>query len=405
MINEYSLSSLTIVTPYEIKKRASIMISHDKIRGFAKSGQRDYSFDDSYVLFPSLINAHDHLFGSYYPKIGNGTYICWLPWDYDLKNSPIYEERNNNEPYALYLIGSYKNLISGVTTVHDHIPHEINDPYVDKLPIRVLKDYTLAHEVSVYDLKWGEGIEKEHNRAVKNNLPFVTHIEEGFDDESLRGIDILEERKALSEHTVLVHGIGFSREDIQKVAERNANFVWCPGSNYYMFQTTAKIKELIEAGVNVSIGTDSPASGELNILDEIRFAKKAYKEMYDGELADDLIVKMVTVNPAKAFRIQDKLGSIEKDKLGDLLIIHTKSKNPYTSLVNAQLKDVALIFMEGKPIYGDEKFQQIFQDFDVQYTNITIEGSGKLVIGNPKGLIDNLRKNVGFHKEIPFLPI
>jgi cytosine/adenosine deaminase-related metal-dependent hydrolase len=257
----------------------------------------------------------------------------------------------------------------------------------------------------VYDLKWGEGIEKEHNRAVKNNLPFVTHIEEGFDDESLRGIDILEERKALSEHTVLVHGIGFSREDIQKVAKRNANFVWCPGSNYYMFQTTAKIKELIEAGVNVSIGTDSPASGELNILDEIRFAKKAYKEMYDGELADDLIVKMVTVNPAKAFRIQDKLGSIEKDKLGDLLIIHTKSKNPYTSLVNAQLKDVALIFMEGKPIYGDEKFQQIFQDFDVQYTNITIEGSGKLVIGNPKGLIDNLRKNVGFHKEIPFLPI
>jgi hypothetical protein len=351
------------------------------------------------------MNAHDHLFGSYYPRIGTSPYICWLPWDYDLKNSPIYAERNKNEPFDLYLVGAYKNLISGITTVHDHMPHHINNPFIDKLPIRVLKDYSLAHEVSVYELKWGDGIDVEYKKAVENNIPFVTHIEEGFDVESMRGIEILEEHHALSEYSVLVHGIGFSKKDIKKVARKKAHFVWCPGSNVYMFGRTAKIKELLDVGVNVSIGTDSPATGELNILDEIRFAKKVYKEMYNEELDDELIVRMITVNPVKAFRIQDKLGSLAKGKLGDLLIISGDQNNPYSSLVNAHLKDISLVFMEGTPIYGDDKFENIFNDFDLDCTRINIEGKDKIIIGDPGSLMEKMREIVGFHKELPFLPI
>ena len=69
---------------------------------------------------------------------------------------------------------------------------------------------------------------------------------------------------------------------------------------------------------------------------------------------------MITVNPVKAFRIQDKLGTVEKGKLGDLLVISGDQKNPYSSLVNAQLKDISLVFMEGTPIYGDVKFTFCF---------------------------------------------
>lgn len=405
MIDEYSLSSLTIVTPYEIKSGASIKISQGKITDFSRSTVKDYEIGDSYILFPAIINPHDHLYGSYYPKVGNGTYICWLPWDYDLKSSPVYEERNKNTPFEIYQIGAYKNLISGVTTVHDHIPHCVNDAYIDKLPIRVLRNYTLAHEASVYDLKWGDGVDIEHNRAIENNIPFVTHIEEGFDEESLRGIDILEANKALSEYTVLIHGIGFSEADIKKVAKRKAHFIWCPGSNVYMFERTAKVKELMQAGVNISIGTDSPASGELNILDEIRFAKKVYGEMYNEELNDETIIKMITVNPAKAFRVQDRLGSLEKNKSGDLLIISGEKGNPHSSLINAGLEDISLIFLEGKPLYGDDKFESIFQDLNSEYIRIKIEGRNKLIFGDPKGLMEKVRKNVGFHKELPFLPI
>jgi 5-methylthioadenosine/S-adenosylhomocysteine deaminase len=405
MNDEYSISDITIVTPNELLDNASIRISDGRIKDFTKSKIKNYSIKGSYVLFPALINAHDHLFGTYYPKIGNGPYICWLPWDYDLKSSDVYEERNKNTPYEVYQFGAYKNLISGVTTVHDHIPHVVNNPYIEKLPIRVLKEYTLAHEASVYDLKWGDGIDVEYQRAVDKDLPFVTHIEEGFDEESLRGIDILAELDALSDHTVLIHGIGFSEKDIKLIAKKKANFIWCPGSNMFMFQRTAKVKEILEAGVNVSIGTDSPATGELNLLEEVRFAKKVYKEIYNEELANELVARMITLNPAKAFRIDKYLGSIEKGKLGDILIISGDKKNPYTSLVHASLKDIALVIMEGKPLYGDVTFEEMCSNSNSEYTRISIQGKKKFIIGDLSEVMNNMRKKVGFHKELPFLPV
>ncbi len=405
MENEYSLSAVTMVTPQDVQEEASIRIRDGKIADFSRSSTRDYTFGKQYLLFPGLINAHDHLFGTYHPKIGEGHYLCWLPWDYDLKGSETYKERNKNSAQDIYLIGSYKNLISGVTTVHDHIPHEVNDPYIDLLPIRVLKDYALSHECSPYDLKWGEGIDIEFKKAVANDIPYVTHIEEGWDTESLRGIDILLEHNALDQHAVLIHGVGFSTEDIKKVAKKGANFVWCPGSNVFMYGKTARIRDILEAGINTSIGTDSPASGELNLLEEIRFAKKAYQERYGEELRDRQVVEMITVNPARAFRIQDRLGSLKKGALGDLLIISGNRRKPYASLVHAELKDIALVFMEGRPLYGDDTFEELFRDLGAHYSTITIQGKRKCVVGEPEALMKNVRAKVGFHKELPFLPI
>jgi cytosine/adenosine deaminase-related metal-dependent hydrolase len=405
MNDEYSISDITIVTPKESLENASIRISDGKIKDFSRSTVKDYSIKGAYILFPALINAHDHLFGTYYPKIGSGPYICWLPWDYDLKSSDIYDERNKNTPYEVYLFGAYKNLISGVTTVHDHIPHVVNNPLIDKLPIRVLKEYTLAHEASVYDLKWGDGIEVEYRRAVEKDIPFVTHIEEGFDEESLRGVDTLDQLDALSDHTVVIHGIGFSEKDIKLIAKKKVNFIWCPGSNMFMFQRTAKVKEIMEAGVNVSIGTDSPASGELNLLEEVRYAKKVYKEMYSEELPNDDIIHMITLNPAKAFRIDKRLGSLEQGKLGDLLIISGDKKNPYKALVEATFKDIALVVMEGKPLYGDVTFEEMFNNHKSEYSSVTIQGKNKLIIGDLNGIMKKMRKKVGFHKELPFLPV
>ena len=405
MITEYSFSSITMATPETVKGDVSLKISNGRIKEFKKSSQNDFTIGDEYFLFPALINIHDHLFGTYYPKIGNGPYICWLPWDYDLKSSPIYEERNKNSAYEIYLLGSYKNLISGVTTVQDHIPHKVNDPFIEKLPIRVIKDYTLSHEVSVYDLKWGDGINVEYKKAVENDIPYITHVEEGFDIESLRGIEILEDHGALSEHTILIHGIGFNENDIKLVAKRNANFVWCPGSNMFMFNRTAKIKDILKEGINVSIGTDSPSSGEINILEEIRFAKKVYYEMYGEELDDKEIVRMITVNPAKALRMQKDLGSIEKGKKADLLLISKTDNNPYSSLVNAKLSDIALVIMEGKPIYGDENFAELFNALEVDHERINIEGKNKLIVGSPTKLMNDIWKNIGYKKKLPFLPI
>ena len=73
--------------------------------------------------------------------------------------------------------------------------------------------------------------------------------------------------------------------------------------------------------------------------------------------------------------------------------------------INAELKDIALVFIEGVPLYGDDEFENIFKDFNIEYSKIKIEGKNKLIIGDPKGLMEKVRKNVGFNKELPFLPI
>lgn len=405
MSTEFSLSAKTMVTPDEVVRDAHIRIDRGKIVDFSASEGKNYTLQKKHILFPALFNAHDHLFGTYYPKIGSGPYVCWFPWDFDLKLSEIYQERNKNTPFELYMVGCYKNLLSGVTTVHDHIPHKINDPFIEKLPIRVIKDYALSHEASAYDLKWGDGIDVEHKKAVQNNVPYVTHIEEGWDQESMRGIDILVEHNALTEYTVMIHGIAFSQKDIELIAKNKAHFIWCPGSNMFMFGKTAKVRDIIEAGVNISIGTDSPSSGEINLLAEVRFAKEVYRDLYGEDLEDREIVRMITINPARAFRMQDRVGSIDKGKLGDLLVVAGDGKDPYSSLVNAQLKNIALIFKEGKPLYGDTDYGEIFEELGSDYTKIAIEGKEKFVIGDPQTLMDKLRKTVGFHKELPFLPI
>jgi cytosine/adenosine deaminase-related metal-dependent hydrolase len=172
-----------------------------------------------------------------------------------------------------------------------------------------------------------------------------------------------------------------------------------------MFGKTAKIKEILEAGINTSIGTDSPSSGEINILEEMRFAKRTYREIYREELDDKLIVEMITRNPAKAFRMQEKVGSIARGLFSDLLVVSGDGKNPYAALVNAGMGDIALVLMEGKPIYGDVEYGEIFQDMGSDYTEVVIEGKNKYIIGDPKAIMKKLRKTVGFHKELPFLPI
>jgi cytosine/adenosine deaminase-related metal-dependent hydrolase len=203
----------------------------------------------------------------------------------------------------------------------------------------------------------------------------------------------------------MVHGIGFSQKDIETVAKKRGNFVWCPGSNMFMFGKTAKVKDILEAGINTSIGTDSPSSGEINILEEIRFAKKTYKDMYREDLTDETIVKMITINPARAFKLENEIGSIEAGKLCDLLVIAGDGKDPYASLVNAEMKDIALVMMEGVPLYGDTDYEELFKDLGSELTKINVQSKDKYVVGDPRALVDKLRKSVGFHKELPYLPI
>jgi cytosine/adenosine deaminase-related metal-dependent hydrolase len=359
-------------------------------------------------VYPSLINTHDHLQGNYRPRVGpqEGTnYLTWLPWDNDLKASETFKERSNLTREDLYALSGYKCLFSGVTTVNDHFPHKLNSAILPTLPIRAFLEYGLAHECSSYDLRWGDGIEVEHDRAVEKKWPFITHLCEGFDAEAMHGVQALEKLNVLDDHCLLIHCIGFSDDDIQKVAKAGASISWCACSNMFMFNVTAKIRKMIKAGINVTIGTDSSATGSANLLDEIKYDRDLYRSMYGEDLPAHKIFEMVTHNAAKAFWMLDRIGTLDEGKLGDILVLKASNDDPYVNLVNASIEDIELLVLAGIPIYGEMRFLDIFGGvLPSGYTQIEAGGRTMFVKGDPAGLYNNIRQKVGFKKMLDYMP-
>jgi len=407
MLSTYSLSGSTIVTPEQIIRDGRVKVEKNRIKSLTDASKVNIELEPGIYCYPALINVHDHLRGDYLPRIGpqNGDYyLNWSYWERDLRSSSVVAERAKITVEQMYLLSSYKNLFSGVVTVNDHFPHEFNEPLIPLLPIRVINNYTLAHECSSFDLNWGDGIEIEHRRAVERGHPFITHLEEGFDAESQSGVDILERLNCLDEHDVFIHCIGFSDSDIRKVGDAGASVAWCPASNVFMFNVTCKIRKMIAEGLNVCIGTDSTATGSVNLLEEIRFARHVYRRMYGEQLDAKILVRMVTTNPAKAFWMQEKIGSVEEGKYADLLFIRPREVDPYEALVSARMEDIELMIQEGTPIYGDGKYEELFRRRECDYTTVEVGGRRMCVKGDPAGLLERIRRAVGFKKVLDYLP-
>lgn len=408
MLPTYSLSGMTVVTPDRISDGQRLRIDTNRLGPSGKPARYDLRLPAGAICYPALVNVHDHFRGNYLPRIGprNGDYyVNWSYWERDLRSSPVLDERARITVDDMYQLSAYKNLFSGVVTANDHFPHEFNEPFIPRLPIRVIRDYTLAHECSSFDLKWGDGIEIEHRRAVARGFPFITHLEEGFDAESQAGVEILEACGCLDGHDVLIHCIGFSSSDIRKVRKAGATVVWCPASNLFMFNVTCKVRMMLREGVNLCIGTDSTATGSVNLLEEMRFARRTYRRLYGDELEARTILRMVTINPARAFRIADKTGSIEEGKHADLLVLRPRCSDPYEALLEAQIEDIELLLYEGTPILGSDEHEELFRLRECPYTRVRVRGRGMCVKGDPGGLLARIRRAVGHEKVLDYLPL
>jgi urease alpha subunit len=143
----------------------------------------------------------------------------------------------------------------------------------------------------------------------------------------------------------------------------------------------------------------------VNLLEEIRFAREMYKKMYGEVLDSKIIFDMVTVNAAKAFRMDHDIGSIEENKVADIFVLKPRDDNPYEALVKAQIEDIELLTWEGSPVLGSMRYKEFFQLAGEGYTDIRIKGQEKFVKGDPARLLSEVREKVGFKKKLDFLPL
>jgi cytosine/adenosine deaminase-related metal-dependent hydrolase len=136
----------------------------------------------------------------------------------------------------------------------------------------------------------------------------------------------------------------------------------------------------------------------------MKFGKALYKQIYGKELSDETIIKMVTINPHKAFKLKNT-GIIKENWVADIVIFNDKGGSPASSVVNSELKDVKLVVIDGRPVYGDEEYKSIFESLKIDYQNIVMQGAKKIIAGDLTGLLNRINKAVGFKKIFPFLPV
>lgn len=105
--------------------------------------------------------------------------------------------------------------------------------------------------------------------------------------------------------------------DLLKKSALTFSIVHCPRSHEYFRHSPFEFQKLRELGSNICLGTDSLASNDdLSLSAEMRAFQKTFPDISPGD-----ILKMVTVNPARALRQESALGKIRAGFVADLITV------------------------------------------------------------------------------------
>ena len=170
---------------------------------------------------------------------------------------------------------------------------------------------------------------------------------------------------ALGAKTTAAHCVVLTEEDRTILAETGVNVAHCPTSNLKLGSGFAPIPELLEKGVNVTLGTDGAASNNnLNLFEEMHLAAIVHNgRLKDTTLMDtDTVIDMATVNGAKAQGRTD-CGELKAGFKADLIALdlnkpHFWGNTADKSLItySAQGSDVCMTMVDGKILYENGEY-------------------------------------------------
>jgi cytosine/adenosine deaminase-related metal-dependent hydrolase len=133
----------------------------------------------------------------------------------------------------------------------------------------------------------------------------------------LAPITYFEKLKILHQPALLIHCNYLDKNSMAIILRSRSSVVYCPRSHAFFGHKKHPVRELMDLGVNVALGTDSLASNDsLSILDEMRFLFEKRRD-----LRTDEIFRMATLNGAAALGFQGFLGRLRRGHWADLTIV------------------------------------------------------------------------------------
>ena len=171
------------------------------------------------------------------------------------------------------------------------------------------------------------------------DIPITTHLSESPTEAGIirerydsTPAEYLDKYGILSPSTLLAHCIHLTENDISLLRERGVSVAHNPQSNMKISSGVAPIARLHDEGVNCTISTDGVCSNHiLDMWDEMRSASFLQKLSTMNQLIRpaDQILKMATVNGAKAMGREGELGVIQEGALADIIVINTDKPHFY----------------------------------------------------------------------------
>lgn len=353
----------------KIEYSIDILINNEKIKKIEKNinAEKNYKIIDAsnqYVL-PGFINTHAHIGMSIFRESVDG----YLTQDWLTKKIwPIEDNLTPEDIYNSSLLSCAEMIKTGTTTVNDHyffpnsIIKAINQSGIRAELTRVLMDAdgnmeerfseletliqncnnkynTIYISVGIHGLYTAskQCIKKAIELAKKYNLNIHMHYLENSKeiDDIMNNYNLTKPHDVIKNNfkdtnSIFAHCVKLESKDFEVFKNYNIKVSHCPISNLKLGCGIADITKMLKNNIIVSLGTDGQGSGcNLDMFETMKFTGLLQKGINENPklLPAYEILKLATINGAKALNKENLIGSIYENKLADLIILDLSDIN------------------------------------------------------------------------------
>lgn len=381
-----------------------VVIENDKIIYVGNNYQKecDKTIDATgKIVMPGLINCHTHLGMSLF-RATNDNYSLnkWL-------NDFIWPIENNltaDDIYHTTILSLIEMIKTGTTCFNDmYINYKGSMKAFNEIPVRGIYGECLMGDIDdegqrrinnfkqLYNTNKNKLINlsiaphalyttsinylKECEKlATAYKLPIHIHLSENMNEVkevtekyNMKPVQVLEEAGFLKHKLILAHGTFISDEEINMIKDKNISICTNPISNLNLGCGIADIRKYIDNGINICLGTDGAGSGNnLNMFYHMSLLDNLQKGKYQDPtiMSSYEVLKIATINGAKALGLDKEIGSIETGKKADIIILDLNDIevfpciNPIIQVVhNAWYNNVDTTIINGNILMENKKLK------------------------------------------------
>ncbi|MEM1550759.1 MAG: amidohydrolase [Candidatus Bathyarchaeia archaeon] len=246
-------------------------------------------------------------------------------------------------------------------SVDPHAPYTVDPKYM-----RELRDLT-AELNEKYAFKKGQIVWHTHLAETEDE---VQKIKNSFNIQvEASVVEYMDSLGVLAEDVIAAHCVYLTRRDIEILKLRGVKVVHNPISNLKLASGVSPVPDMFKAGVTVALGTDSPCSNNsADMFEVMKVAALLHKGVNRDPtvLPAEAVLRMATIDGAKALLWDDKIGSIEAGKKADIIIVDFRKPHlkPVYSEVShlvyaTKASDVETVIVNGRIIMENREIKTV----------------------------------------------